>query len=73
MTQDEKKQKTICRQSNMKWVLDYSKQINTPLTISEVVRITEALTIYCTDGRTSVVQEMMEKVDKLFLDKYEND
>lgn len=73
MTQDEKKQKTICRQSNMKWVLDYSKQINTPLNISEVVRITEALTIYCIDGRTSTVQDMMEKVDKLFLDKFEND
>lgn len=71
MTQDEKKQKTICRQSNMKWILDYSKQINTPLTISEVVRITEALTIYCTDGRTSTVQDMMEKVDKLFTDKFE--
>jgi len=71
MTQDEKKQKTICRQSNMKWVLDYSKQINTPLTISELVRITEALTIYCIDGRTSTVQDMMEKVDKLFLDKFE--
>lgn len=64
-------QKTICRQSNMKWILDYSKQINTPLTISEIVRITEALTIYCIDGRTTTVQDMMTKVDDLIINKYE--
>lgn len=69
MAQD--REKTICRQSNMKWILDYSKQINTPLTISEIVRITEALTIYCIDGRTATVQDMMSKVDDLIMKKYE--
>jgi hypothetical protein len=71
MTQDEKKQKTICRQSNLKWIFDYSKHINQPLTISEMVRMTEALTIYCTDGRTTIVKEMLERVDKHFTDKFE--
>jgi 16S rRNA U516 pseudouridylate synthase RsuA-like enzyme len=64
--------KTIARQSNMKWLLDYTKSLNTKLTMSEIVRITEALTIYVVDGRNDQVVRMMEEVDKLILTKFED-
>lgn len=65
------KDKIISRQSNMKWLLDYCKHIDVKLTISDMVRITEALTYYIVDGRTSNVQRMMEEVDKLISEKFE--
>lgn len=65
------KDKIISRQSNMKWLLDYCKHIDVKLTVSDMVRISEALTIYIVNGRTSDVQRMMEEVDKLILEKFE--
>ena len=71
MTQEEKKQKTICRQSNLKLILDYSKQINPNLTLEELVRLAETLTIYCMDGRTPIVQELMMRADEHLIKKFE--
>lgn len=71
VTDDKKKQKTICRQSNLKWILDYSKQINTNFTLEECVRFAETLTIYCMDGRTDIVQEMMIRADEHIIKKFE--
>lgn len=65
------KDKIISRQSNLKWLLDYCKHIDVKLTISEMVRISEALTHYVVDGRTENIQQMMEKVDKFILEKFE--
>ena len=65
------KEKMIVRQSTMKWLLDYTKHINVNLQLSDIVRITEALTYYVIDGRTKDVQSMMEKVDKFILEKFE--
>lgn len=67
------KDKTIARQSNLKWLLDYCKHINLNLPLADMVRITEALTIYVVDGRTNTVQDMMDKVDKFILEKYDNE
>lgn len=64
------KEKMIVRQSTMKWLLDYTKHINVNLQLSDIVRITEALTYYVIDGRTKDVQSMMEKVDKFILEKF---
>ena len=65
------KDKIISRQSNIKFLLDYCKHIGVNLKLSDMVRITEALTIYVVDGRTANVQRMMEEVDKLILEKFE--
>jgi hypothetical protein len=65
------KDKIISRQSNIKFLLDYCKHIGVNLKLSDMVRITEALTIYVVDGRTANVQRMMEEVDKLILEKIE--
>jgi hypothetical protein len=67
------KDKIISRQSNIKFLLDYCKHIGVNLKLSDMVRITEALTIYVVDGRTANVQRMMEEVDKLILEKFEKD
>ena len=66
------KDKIISRQSNLKWLLDYCKHIDVKLTISEMVRISEALTHYVVDGRTANIQRMMEEVDKFIIDKFED-
>lgn len=71
MAQD--KDKTIARQSNLKWLLDYCKQINLNLPLSDMIRINEALTIYVVDGRTPVVKTMMETVDNFIVEKYSNE
>lgn len=65
------KDKMIARQSNLKWLLDYCRHINVKLELSDMVRISEALTYYVIDGRTKDVQSMMEKVDKFILEKFE--
>jgi hypothetical protein len=65
------KDKIISRQSNIKFLLDYCKHIDVKLKLSDMVRITEALTIYVVDGRTSNVQRMMEEVDKFISVKFE--
>jgi hypothetical protein len=65
------KDKIISRQSNIKFLLDYCKHIGVNLKLSDMVRITEALTIYIVDGRTANVQRMMEEVDKLISEKFE--
>jgi len=67
------KDKTIARQSNLKWLLDYCKHIKLNLPLADMVRITEALTYYVVDGRTTTVQEMMDKVDNFISEKYNND
>lgn len=64
-------QKTICRQSNMKWILDYCKHIGVNLRLSEMIRITEALTFYTIDGRNKDVARMMEEIDKLIQSKFD--
>ena len=67
------KDKIISRQSNIKFLLDYCKHIGVNLKLSDMVRITEALTIYVVDGRTANVQRMMEEVDKLISEKFEEE
>jgi hypothetical protein len=43
-------QASIVRQSTLKFVGDYCKMIGTPLTIHEIVRMTNVLTDYCQNG-----------------------
>ena len=69
----QEKDKVIARQSNFKWLLDYTKHLNVNLKLSEMVRINEALTHYIIDGRTKDIQRMMEEVDKFIDEKFDNE
>lgn len=66
------KDKVIARQSNMKWLLDYSKTINCKFTLTEMLQITEMLTHYITDGYKPEVLRMVGEADKLILKKFED-
>ena len=68
---DEKqKQQAIIRQSQLKFVLDWSRHIGVKLTLVEQIRISTALTYYCLDGYNKDTVRMLEEADKLIIDKF---
>jgi hypothetical protein len=71
--EDKKKQEAIVRQSQLKFVLDYSKQIGVNLTLSEQIRIATALTYFCIDGYNKDTVRMLEEADKLIMQKFKED
>ena len=71
---DEKeKQVVICRQSQLKFVMDYSKQIGKPLKLKEMVRISNVLVDYCINGNTKEINETLGKVDDYLETLFENE
>ena len=71
---DEKeKQVVICRQSQLKFVMDYSKQIGKPLKLKEMVRISNVLVDYCINGNTKEINETLGKIDDYLQKLFENE
>lgn len=71
---DEKqKQHAIIRQSQLKFVLDWSRHIGVKLTLVEQMRIATALAYYCLDGFNTETKRMLEEADKLILDKFKEE
>jgi hypothetical protein len=70
---EKQKQEAIIRQSQMKFVLDWSRHIGVKLTLAEMIRISTALTFYCSDGYNKETLRMMEEADKLIIDKFKED
>ena len=71
---DEKeKQVVICRQSQLKFVMDYSKQIGKPLKLKEMVRISNVLVDYCINGNTKEINDTLGKVDDYLETLFENE
>ena len=71
---DEKeKQVVICRQSQLKFVMDYSKQIGKPLKLKEMVRISNVLVDYCINGNTKEINDTLGKVDEYLQTLFENE
>jgi hypothetical protein len=66
-----KTQDSIVRQSTLKFVGEYCRIIGTPLTLKEVVGITNVLTEYCQEGYSKEMGERLEKIDKHILSKFE--
>lgn len=65
MAQDyQKTQDSIVRQSTLKFVGDYCRMIGTPLTLKEVVGITNVLTDYCQNGYSKELGERLDKIDQ---------
>lgn len=64
-------QASIVRQSTLKFVGDYCKTINTPLSLKEIVRITNVLTDYCQNGYTPEIGTLLDKIDSHIQSKFE--
>ena len=56
-------QASIVRQSTLKFVGDYCRMIGTPLSLKEVVGITNVLTDYCQNGYSKEIGERLDKID----------
>lgn len=71
MSDYQKTQDSIVRQSTLKFVGDYCRIIGTPLTLKEVVGITNVLTDYCQNGYTKEIGERLDNIDKHIQSKFE--
>jgi hypothetical protein len=59
----QKNQESIVRQSTLKFVGDYCRMIGTPLTLKEVVGVTNVLVDYCQNGYSKEIGERLDKID----------
>lgn len=64
-------QDSIVRQSTLKFVGDYCKMIGTPLTLKEVVGVTNVLVDYCINGYSKEIGERLSKIDGHIQTKFE--
>lgn len=65
MAQDTQKQ--IVTQSQIKVVMDYTKQLGVNLTLKEIVGITNVLVDYCINGYNKDIGDRLDAIDK-FID-----
>ena len=70
---EREKQLVICRQSQLKFVMDYSKQIGKPLKLKEMVRISNVLVDYCIKGNTEDINKTLGKIDEYLQTLFENE
>jgi len=69
---DEKtKQEIISRQSQLKFVFDYTKQLGINLTLKEVIGITNVMSDYCMKGYSSEIAKRLDAIDKFIIEKFE--
>ena len=66
-------QRIIVSQSMLKFVQDYSKQINKPLKLKEMVRISNVLADYCMFGNTKDINDTLGKIDDYLQTLFENE
>lgn len=65
-------QKQIVTQSQIKLVLDYSKEVGVNLTLKELVGVTNVLVDYCMNGYSKEIGERLDTIHKsLFADKFD--
>jgi len=69
MAQDKDKQ--IVTQSQLKLVMDYSKQIGVNLKLKEVIGVTNVLVDYCINGYSKELGDRLEAIDKFIESKFE--
>ncbi len=63
MAEYQKTQQSIMRQSQIKNVIEYCNIINKPLTLKEIIGITNVLVDYCENGYTKEVGDRLGKID----------
>lgn len=69
MAQD--REKTIVTQSQLKFVQDYTRQINVNLTLKEIVGITNVMVDYCINGYSTEIAKRLDAIDNFILEKFE--
>jgi hypothetical protein len=69
MAQDKDRQ--IVTQSQLKLVMDYSKQIGVNLKLKEVIGVTNVLVDYCINGYSKELGDRLEAIDKFIESKFE--
>jgi|Laugresbdmm110sd_1035091.scaffolds.fasta_scaffold684317_1 hypothetical protein len=63
-------QDSIVRQSSLKFVQDYQRTIGTPLTLKEILGITNVIVDYCQNGYSKELGERISKIDEHIQSKY---
>jgi hypothetical protein len=63
-------QDSIVRQSSLKFVQDYQRTIGCPLTIKEIMGITNVIVDYCQNGWSKELGTRVENIDKFIQDKF---
>lgn len=71
MAQGNTTQDSIVRQSSLKFVTEYCRTIGTPLTLKEVIGITNVITDYCQNGYSKEISERIDKIDQHIQMKFE--
>jgi hypothetical protein len=71
MADYQKNQESIVRQSTLKFVGDYCRIIGTPMTLKEIVGITNVLTEYCQEGYSKELGDRLDKIDQHLQKKFE--
>jgi hypothetical protein len=69
MAQDKDRQ--IVTQSQLKLVMDYSKQIGVNLKLKEVIGVTNVLVDYCINGYSKELGDRLDSIDKFIQSKFE--
>lgn len=64
-------QDSIVRQSSLKFVQDYQRTIGTPLTLKEILGITNVIVDYCQNGWSKEISEKIDKIDNHISKKFE--
>lgn len=65
------KDKTIVTQSQLKFVQDYTRQLNINLNLKEIVGITNVMVDYCMNGYSTEIGKRLDAIDKFILEKFE--
>ena len=63
-------QDSIVRQSSLKFVQDYQRTIGCPLTIKEIIGITNVIVDYCQNGWSKDLGERVDKMDTFIQSKF---
>ena len=64
-------QDSIVRQSSLKFVQDYQRTIGTPLTLKEILGITNVIVDYCQNGYSKELGDRISKIDEHIQNKFE--
>jgi hypothetical protein len=67
----QKNQDSIVRQSSLKFVQDYQRTIGCPLSLKEILGITNVIVDYCQQGWSKELGEKLDKIDKHIQSKFE--
>lgn len=63
-------QDSIVRQSSLKFVQDYQRTIGCPLTIKEIMGITNVIVDYCQNGWSKELGNRVDNIDKFIQSKF---